>query len=282
MSDTNILAAKRIVVTRAPEQAHELVHALVAMGAEVLLLPTVGFAPAENNDSLDAALRSLDDFDAVLLTSQNAVRFVIARWHALGMGAELGASRKQFVAAVGAATAEAAKREGLRVDYTAKNQTGEALVQELLEELRGSLARSNVLLPRSDRADKRLPKTLEAAGARVTEVVAYRTLAPEALDPAILESVRRAEVDAIVFASPSSFHNLCDSIDAGELAALSTRVQFAAIGPTTAQALRQAGARVEIEANESSGAGLADSIAKYYQRQPARAQAQAQAKVKGQ
>lgn len=275
MSDNKILAAKRIVVTRAPEQAHELVHALVGMGAEVLLLPTVGFAPAENNDALDAALCNLDDFDTVLLTSQNAVRFVVARWQTLGMGAELGASRRQFVAAVGAATAEIAKQEGLHVDYTAKSQSGEALVQELVDNLRGSLAGCSVLLPRSDRADKHLPTTLQAAGARVTEVIAYRTLAPEALNPGIVNSIRRAEVDAIVFASPSSFHNLCDSIDAAELATLSARIQFAAIGPTTAQALREAGARVEIEANESSAAGLADSIAKYYQRQPASANATA-------
>jgi uroporphyrinogen-III synthase len=271
MSDNKVLAAKRIVVTRAPEQAHELVHALVGMGAEVLLLPTVGFAPAENNDGLDAALHALDAFDLVLLTSQNAVRFMVARWHALGMGAELGASRKQFIAVVGAATAEAAIIEGMSVDHVAKNSTGESLV----EELRTSLAGRHVLMPRSDRADKRLPKTLEAAGARVTEVVAYRTLAPEALDPGIVNSIRRAEVHAIVFASPSSFHNLCDSIDAAELATLSTRIQFAAIGPTTAQALREAGARVEIEANESSAAGLADSIAKYYQRRPAAANATA-------
>ena len=274
MSDKNILAARRIVVTRAPEQAYDLVHALVAMGAEVLLLPTVGFAPPENSDALDAALSNLDEFDAVLLTSQNAVRFMLARWRALGMGAELGASRKQIVAAVGAATAETAINEGFRVDHVAKSSTGESLVQEL----RGCLVGRHVLVPRSDRADMRLPKTLEAAGARVTEVVAYRTLAPESLDPAILSSIRRAEVDAIVFASPSSFHNLCDSIDAGELAALSARIQFAAIGPTTARALRDAGARIEIEANESSAAGLADSIAKYYQRQPAAAKAT----VKGQ
>jgi uroporphyrinogen III methyltransferase/synthase len=278
MSDNKVLASKRIVVTRAPEQAHELVHALVGMGAEVLLLPTVGFAPAENGEALDAALRALDTFDAILFTSQNAVRFLVARGRELGMTSEALGSQKCLVAAVGPATAEAAKQEGLRVDCIAKSQSGEALVQELVERLQGSLSGRSVLLPRSDRADKRLPKTLGEAGARVTEVVAYRTLAPEALNPGILNSIRRAEVDTIVFASPSSFHNLCDSIDAGELATLSTRIQFAAIGPTTAQALREAGARVEIEANESSAAGLADSIAKYYQRQPAAANATAKGK----
>jgi uroporphyrinogen-III synthase len=82
-----------------------------------------------------------------------------------------------------------------------------------------------------------------------------------------LDRVRRADVDTIVFASPSAFHNLSDVIGAKHLAELSSRVDFAAIGPTTARALRDAGARVAIEANESSAAGLADAIAKHYQRQ---------------
>ncbi len=52
-----------------------------------------------------------------------------------------------------------------------------------------------------------------------------------------------AEVDAIVFASPSAFHHLCDEVPMEELERLSERVQFAAIGPTTAKALEGADCR---------------------------------------
>jgi uroporphyrinogen-III synthase len=45
-------------------------------------------------------------------------------------------------------------------------------------------------------------------------------------------------------------------------------VQFAAIGPTTAGAIREAGARVAIEADEFSVAGLAEAMAKYYGNSP--------------
>ena len=72
---TGPLAGKRVVVTRAPEQASELIRALEALGAEVLLLPTVGFAPAEDPAELDAAFARLAEFDWILFTSQNAVRF---------------------------------------------------------------------------------------------------------------------------------------------------------------------------------------------------------------
>jgi len=107
---------------------------------------------------------------------------------------------------------------------------------------------------------------LREAGASVTEVVASRTTVPDSLDPALLSRIRRADVDAILFASPSAFHNLVSSIAASDLAALSSRIQFTAIGPTTARALRDAGVRVEIEAEDTSASGLAESLARYYQR----------------
>lgn len=256
------LAGKRVVVTRAPEQSQELVDALENLGAEVLLMPTVSFAPPEDSSELDATMRNKKDFDWILFTSQNAVRFVFQR------ACELTPVRpvqppRPLIAAVGVATAQAARNLDLRVDFVAQTQTGESLAAELRDQMVGK----RVLLPRSDRVDDRLPDALREAGAQVKEVVAYRTLRPASLDPEILGAVRKAEVAVIVFASPSAYHNLAAFVPAVELAALSERVQFAAIGSTSTRALREAGARVAIEANDSSSAGLADAIAKYYQRQ---------------
>lgn len=256
------LAGKRIVVTRASEQSQELVDALEYLGAEVLLMPTVSFAPPEDSTDLDAALKNKKDLDWILFTSQNAVRFLFLRACELSHVQPVQPPRP-MIAAVGVATAQAARNLDLRVDFVAQTQTGESLAAELRDQLVGK----RVLLPRSDRVDDRLPDALREAGAQVKEVVAYRTLRPESLDPEILGALRKAEVAAIVFASPSAYHNLAAFVPAPELAALSERVQFAAIGSTTTRALREAGARVAIEANDSSSAGLADAIAKYYQRQ---------------
>jgi uroporphyrinogen-III synthase len=49
-----------------------------------------------------------------------------------------------------------------------------------------------------------------------------------------------------------------------EMAMLSLRVNFAAIGPTTAKALREAGVRVAIQPTQSSAILLADAVAKFY------------------
>ncbi len=157
-------------------------------------------------------------------------------------------------------TAILSQSEGMDVDYVAKKGTGESLAKELAERIRGC----RILLPRSDRADDRLPALLREVGADVTEVITYRTIKPETLEAEVLGRLRRAEVDAIVFASPSAFYHLCDTIPAEELAKLSERVQFAAIGPTTAKALKSAGVRVAIQAKEASAESLADAIAKHF------------------
>ena len=57
-----------------------MIRALEALGATVLALPTVSFAPPESPAELDAALERIADFDWILFTSQNAVRFFCRRW----------------------------------------------------------------------------------------------------------------------------------------------------------------------------------------------------------
>ncbi len=256
------LAGKRIVVTRAPEQAGGLTQVLERMGAEVLLLPTLSFAPVEDWTALDGALQEISEFDWLLLTSQNAVRFFCQRCRQRGMRPEdLSFSSKLRIGAVGIATAHAARHELMRVDYVAKGQTGESFAQELTAELAGR----RVLLPRSDQADERLPNALRNAGAIVIEAITYRTTPPADFDLQIMGRVRRRELDAIVFASPSAFYNLRDLFEPGELVKLSEGVEFAVIGPTTARALRESGVRVEIETQESSSTGLANAIASHYQ-----------------
>jgi uroporphyrinogen-III synthase len=264
MTSETPLLGKCIVVTRAPEQARELILALEQRGAEVLLFPTVSFAPPEDWEKLDAQLRQLASFDAILFLSSNAARYIFDRCAELGIRCERFQSPGRLIGAVGSATSQTLAAKGLHVDYVAKGGTGESLARELGRVLDGK----RVLLPRSDRGDDRVLATLKDSGAEVTEVIAYRTVAPESVDPKIVARIRGGQVDSIVFASPSAFQNLADTLGSGELVSISKHVQFAAIGPTTAQAIRNGGALVEIELDNASSvgaAGLADAIAKYYQ-----------------
>ena len=101
---------------------------------------------------------------------------------------------------------------------------------------RHELAR--VLLPRSDRAGGELPAMLARAGVEVSDVVAYRTI-PRAVGADELEAL--GAVDAFLLASPSAVEGLLARVGAAGFRRVFPRAIVAAIGPTTAEALRAAG-----------------------------------------
>jgi len=254
------LAGKCVVATRAAEQAGELVRELNARGAEVLLFPMVCFGPPEDWAPLDQALLHLNEFGVVIFLSANAVRYVFERCGDLDVtfGASEGA--RPFVAAVGPTTERALIEEGSRADYVGHDRTGESLARELGQRI----AKSSVLLPRSDRGNEAIALALSETGARVVEVIAYRTTLPDNIDEAVIKLIRRGAVDVVMFASPSAVQNFVATIGGDNVAKIAKWVHFAAIGPTTAQSLRDVNLPVAIESVESSAHGLAESIERFY------------------
>jgi uroporphyrinogen-III synthase len=258
MSAAKPLEGKRIVVTRALEQARELTARLEDMGATVLLFPAVSFAEPSDTGELDRAVRSLDAFDWIVFTSVNAARFFAGRCRKLGV--EPKGSGTARCAAVGPATASAAAAEGFSVNHVAREFVGAALARELAS----SLAGKKILLPRSARARPDLPEALRAAGAEVTDVVAYDTGGVGAIDPEVLRALREFQVDVISFFSPSAIENMRCELGDELLARLAERVALAAIGPVTSAALREAGLPVAIQPAQSTAESLAAAIADYF------------------
>jgi uroporphyrinogen-III synthase len=258
-ADIRPLAGKRIVVTRAPEQARELIAMLETLGAEVFAFPLLEVLPVEDTLALDAAIRQLTQFDWLIFTSQNAVSFFVRRCGELGVKASDLSARTQ-IAAVGPATAKATGLAGYPVHFVSPEPHGLGLAAGLFPEVEGK----RVLLPRSDRASNELPAALRKAGAGVLEVTAYRTVVSEEPQGELLQRISRREVDVITCASPSAFHRLGELMGMEALHSLAASVAFAAIGPTTADAIRRAGLPVAIEAERPSSAGFAAAIVKYY------------------
>src|ERR1700680_792160 len=142
MSGARPLEGKRIVVTRAIEQARDLMARLQNMGAIVMLFPAVSFSEPSDTAELDRAIRSLGEFDWILFTSANAVRFFARRCRKLGMDPSQDGLYR--CAAVGPATASAVAAEGFPVDRVAQEFLGMALAHGLS----ASIAGKKILLPR--------------------------------------------------------------------------------------------------------------------------------------
>lgn len=253
------LAGRRIVVTRSPEQAAALAEKLEELGAEVLLLPMVRFTepPAFQAAVLDEAIRALGEFDWLLFTSANAVRFFVARCRALGCWPQ----DPLRIAVVGPATQDAVEAEGLQAAIAPREFRAQALAAEITVEV----ADRRILMPRSDQAGDELPDLLRAAGALVTDVVAYSNAEPEELSGPAFEALLRGEADAIAFFSPSAFRHFASLLGRDALRRLLSRVALAAVGPVTAETIRRAGLPVAVQAAQATTGSLVAALERYFQ-----------------
>src|SRR5438552_12910000 len=138
------LAGRRIAVTRAREQAGDLVRELEALGAEVVAAPTIRIARLTDLAALRAALTRVPPYDWIVFTSQNAVQVVCARLPEWGLSSRDVA--RALVAAIGPATAEALVRRGVVPDLVPDRFVAAAVVSALAAQ--GEVLGKTVLLPR--------------------------------------------------------------------------------------------------------------------------------------
>ena len=259
------LQAKRVVVTRAAEQSQDLVRALQEKGAVPVVLPMVAFSPADNLAELDQAIGGLAQFDWVFLTSQNALRALQERCQALhcDLPSAVGAAR---VGVVGPATAEAARAASINVSYVATKHQGVSFVQELAAEVRGK----RIFLPRSDRANPDLVEQLRHLSAHVTDVVAYKTIAPDEAALARTRATLQQAVDAVLFFSPSAVHHLQDILGNEKVLELSRHAIFAAIGPVTEKALHSADVERVLLAADTTVNSIVEALEDHFARSRSR------------
>jgi uroporphyrinogen III methyltransferase/synthase len=239
------LFGRRIVVTRAREQASELRVRLEQLGAEVIELPTIALEP------MPFALPALDRYAWLVFTSANGVEaFFDGGLAPAGLDARaLGTVR---VAAIGPGTNRALERRGIRADLVPERFVAESLL-DAFPDPAGPDAR--VLLARAETARDVLPEGLGARGYTVDVLPVYRTVPAEA-GPADLARVRAGEIDAITFTSSSTVTNFCDAV--GTVTGAAPKV--ISIGPVTSRTARERGLAVTAEADPHTIDGVVDAV----------------------
>jgi uroporphyrinogen III methyltransferase / synthase len=252
------LFGRRIAITRAREQAGVLREELAALGAEVIEIPTIEIRPPDSWEPLDAAIRRLDEFHYLLVTSANGVRNFLARLAACGR--DVRALHGLVIGAIGPATAAEFSRTGVKVDLLPTEYVAEGLLAALGDrDLRGKA----FLIPRAKAARDVVPRVLEERGARVEVVEAYQTVTPE-ISSQELACLLTPPPDAITFTSSSTATNFAKLVGETQLAETLRGVAIASIGPITSQTLRKLGLTVTIEAQESTMAGLVRAISEHF------------------
>jgi uroporphyrinogen III methyltransferase/synthase len=252
------LAGTTVVVTRPAEQAASLAEPLAALGADVILAPTIRIVPRTLDDEVvRVVLNELPEYRLILFTSASSVDVFLGYLAELGLPvtALAGAS----VAAVGPATKAALEARGAACDALADDAIAEGLL-EALERSGLAPAGIRVLLPRAREAREVLPDTLRAQGARVDVLPVYDTVAAARLP---VPAGRIEAAAYITFTSGSTARQFVALMPEGRrpLAERLAGARLCSIGPATSEALLELGLPGAVEAAEHTAAGLVAAIA---------------------
>jgi uroporphyrinogen III methyltransferase/synthase len=252
------LMGKRIVVTRAREQASGLVKLLSDLGAECLEYPTIKVVPPADEAPSNQAVQNLATYDWIVFTSVNGVSLFFERLFAAGK--DVRALGRMRTAAIGPATAKRLADFGLSSDIVPETYRAESVVEAFRkEDIRGK----KILLPRAEEARFVLPIELRKMGAEVDEVTAYATEPVQDNVDQLLVQLENKAIDLITFTSSSTVKNFKKLIPPADFNRLLNGVAVAAIGPITAETAKNLGFEVDIVADSYTVPGLCEAIVRY-------------------
>ncbi|NPV92238.1 MAG: uroporphyrinogen-III C-methyltransferase [Firmicutes bacterium] len=258
--ETKPLFGRRILVTRAREQASALSKKLESLGAEVWEYPAIEIAPLEDYALIDQKIDEIENYRWIIFTSANGVQAFFARlWE---KGKDVRSLQSASLAAIGPGTSQALAERGLRAEFVPSEFRAEAIA----EGLKGRVDPGDrVLLPRARGARTVLPETLSGMGAEVDDVVVYETLVSSSDPDRLKQMMRDHPVDMVTFTSSSTVSNFMQLIgERPEKVSGLEKAVMACIGPITAATAEGLGLKVGLVASEYTIEGLVDQISRYY------------------
>ncbi|MCC6442505.1 MAG: uroporphyrinogen-III C-methyltransferase [Armatimonadetes bacterium] len=251
--DARPLFDRRILVTRAREQASELSGLLARHGAEPVEFPVIRIAPRDFDLPSPVPL----EYDWLIFTSANGVQVFFDKLRAAGRDARAFAGCK--VAAIGSGTAQALGTQGIAADFVPTEFVAEAVIKQFPENPSGQ----RILIPRAAEAREVLPDRLKAAGAAVTVLPVYDTLLDDPDAEPIKAMIAEGRIDLITFTSSSTVRNFFALTGPISLEG----VRIVAFGPVTAQTVREYGAEVSLVPPENSIESMVETILEAYSKE---------------
>jgi uroporphyrinogen III methyltransferase/synthase len=254
------LSGKTVVITRARGQAAEFARLLKNYGARVIEFPTIEIIPPDSWKNADKAINRLDTYQWLIFTSTNGVKFFLKR---LRLKKKRLAEFKDLrFCAIGPRTAQELEKAGVKVDIVPERYYAEGLARRLgIEQLRGR----RILLARAKEARDLLPRKLRTMGARVDVIGVYQTKAPTISGEEIEGVFQENKIDVITFTSSSTVDNFLRMYQekTGQKPPLD-EVAIAAIGPITANTLRERGIAPHIIPDSFTIEALTRGIIDYF------------------
>ncbi|MFO0904684.1 MAG: uroporphyrinogen-III C-methyltransferase [Pirellulales bacterium] len=251
--DRRPLWGTSVLVSRPVDQADELADPLRERGAEVWVQPAITIGPPDDWTPVDGAIermarragRGAPEFDWLVFSSGNGVRYFLDRIAARGHDLRILGGAK--LAVIGPGTAAALADYRLQADLQPPEYRAESLAEVLAAPAQGK----RCLLLRASRGRDVLPARLAQSAAYVEQVVVYASRDAAVADEEVRDRMRRGDIDWVAVTSSAIARSLA-TLFGDDL----RRCRLVSISPLTSETLREQGFAPAAEAVEYTTDGL--------------------------
>ncbi|MBI5848742.1 MAG: uroporphyrinogen-III C-methyltransferase [Nitrospirae bacterium] len=266
---------QRILVTREHTRGFEVLEEL---GAEVLQFSTIEIVPPETWGDLDKAIEHIHEYDWLIFTSANSVKYFFLRLFEKNF--DIRELKGLKICAIGTKTEAAVNQFGLRVDLVPDEFRAEGLIETFIrnqgvgeidqgQKFSGRHTPSatpflgiKFLLPRAEMAREVFPEKVRELGGSIDVPIAYRAIRPDYHGKRLKRFLKEGRITIATFTSAATFTNFKEIMgeDADELL---KNVAIAVIGPVTAKAIERAGLKVRIMPKKATVDAMVEEIQRW-------------------
>lgn len=155
--------------------------------------PIIQCVEAENTEQINRCLRQAGQYDWIVFTSSNGVKFFFKKLLTIGLDSRI-FSKTRF-AVIGRTTGQHLLEFGIRADLCPADESSRGLLEEFAKI---DMAGLSILLPQADISSPELPDGLVNRGAKLQRLIIYHTIEKD------IEDVDLDCIDKILFTSGST------------------------------------------------------------------------------
>jgi uroporphyrinogen III methyltransferase/synthase len=252
------LFGQNFLVTRPAEKSSRLADKITEAGGGVYSFSTLKIKATDKPAAMDRVIRDLKSFQWLIFTSTYGVEaFFLRLKNRFQLDARALSGLR--VASVGPETAQALKRFGVEPDLQPKRYEARAIAEEFKRQYR-RLDGVRMLLLRTNIAPEDLERDLEALGAQVQRITAYRTVPVTKIPSEVKNALLSGRIHWVTFASASSVHHFIRAIGRERFHRLIKQTRLASIGPVTTKAIRGYGIKENCQAKVYTIEGLLEAL----------------------
>jgi len=199
----------------------------------IIPFPTIKTVP------LEFEIDSIQDYDFILFTSVNAVKFFFDK-------VESQKIKDKKIIAVGEKTAEKLKEIGFNNILIPEEFRAEGVVK-LIEKRWKEFENKSILVPRAKKGRELLSEHFKNKNIKIEILPIYETVGniPENKEK-VEKMLQNQEIDTVVFTSPSTFENFLEIFENEKGKKYLSHPKIAVIGVTTKKAIENEGLKVDI------------------------------------